>query len=257
MVGDINDATSTVDAKDVEGLQRVLADRLVTLAALYADLKSKQLTLGIMLICAGIGVICACMGCICLWERQAKAITEDPFEERTRRFKAALGGDSGSQDATGSENPFAERQRQLRRQVRILPADNDDGSSGDDNPQLAGRAGDAIASGPNGTATSPLRRRKRVSGSSAAEQPGSRKDPDAADTAAETMTAGRADAAVEARSNPVSPQTGGWLSWLPFRVSAGAPTDELVKRQMKGQYAERQAYLRQQIKILPADDSDD
>ena len=256
-MGYIDDGTSTVDAKDVEALERMLADRFVALSALYADLKSKQLTLGIMLTCALVGVICACMGCICLWERQAATITETPFEERTRRFKAALGGDSGSQNPSraSSDNPFAERQRQLRRQVRRLPADNDDDGSGENKPQLGGQAGDATASGPNGTATSSLRRRQRVHGHSTVEQSLINKVP-AADTAAQTMTTGGTDAAAKAMSNSVNLQPGGWLSWLPFRT-AGAPRDELVRRQMKGQYAERQAHLRQQIRILPADDSDD
>jgi hypothetical protein len=269
MVGEIDDATPqppvTHAEDDVETLQKVLADRLVALTALYAELKSKQLTLGIILICAAVAFICACIGGICWWDRQANEITETPYEERTRRFQAALGGDRcGSIEAArAAKDPFAERQQQLRRQVRILPADDDgsgDDSDGDGEPRLAGQSigqGDSIAASASSTAVSSLRQRKRVHGISAAEQPtGENALAAAAVDPAGTAGTGRTDAAIKARSNPASPQGAGWLSWLSFG-SVGTPSDEPVRSEMRGQYAERQAHLRQQIKILPADDSDD
>ena len=256
-----------------DALHRALTDRLVALTAVYAELKSKQLTLGIMLICAAVGVVCACVGFVCWWEGQASESTETPYEERTRRFQAAFGSGSGSDPkAAGTAgDPFAERQRQLRQRVRILPADEDDADDAGVVGQPTGQACEPVTASASGSsADTSLRQRKRdrrgstcntihgqlqqVTGGQAAGSDGASVAPlDAAGAA----VAGKKGAAVSAtRPNPMSTERGGWSSWLPFGKSA--PTEGTTAQgSVQEQYAQRQAYLRQQITILPADSDSD
>lgn len=244
-----------------DALHRALTDRLDALTAVYAELKRKQLALGIILICAAVGVVCACVGFVCWWEGQASESTETPYEERTRRFQAAFGSGSGSPRAAGTGNdPFAERQRQLRQRVRILPPDDDDADDAEVAGQSTGQACESVtASESGGSADMALRQRKRGRPRSSAtrEQP---LDPDGASVApldaTDTAATNKMGTAVNAGLKPMSTERAAWFRWLPLSKSV-PPEDTTMQAQVQEQYAQRQAYFRQQVTILPADDSDD
>lgn len=244
-----------------DALHRALTDRLVALTAVYAELKSKQLTLGIMLICAAVGVVCACVGFVCWWEGQASESTETPYEERTRRFQAAFGSGSGSgpKAAGTAGDPFAERQRQLRQRVRILPADEDDADDAGVVGQPTGQACEPVTASASGSsADTSLRQRKRDRrGSTYNTIPGQLQQATGEQAAgSDGASVAPLGAAGAAATDKKSTERGGWSSWLPF--SKSAPTEGTTAQgSVQEQYAQRQAYLRQQITILPADSDSD
>jgi outer membrane biosynthesis protein TonB len=227
-------------------LHSAMAEKLEDLAGSYAELKDKQLTLAILVGFAAVGLVAACIGFVCWLENQPDdESTESPYDERTRRFRAALGpgtdGDEGAAAAAEAQDPYAERQKYFRQQVQILPADDDEPEP---EPELEPE--------PEPEPEPPLRQRKR-SGSAAATRPAQAAAAVAAvaGAASTNKKTDESEVAVTAQADGAG-GGGGWWNWLVSGGGGGGGATAAADA-----YAERQKHFRQQITILPADDVDD